>query len=94
PVFLLPEKIQTEASSVASMYAASVTLGVGQFCTNPGLIIGIESDGLKSFIHDLGKAIQSIAPGTMLHQGIADAYAAKREEALMQENVHLVAESA
>jgi len=93
PVFLLPEKIQTEASSVASMYAASVTLGVGQFCTNPGLIIGIESEGLKKFIHDIGKAIQPITPGTMLHPGIADAYAAKREEALMQENVHLVAES-
>ena len=94
PVFLLPEKIQTDATSVAAMYAGSITLGVGQFCTNPGLIIGIESDGLKNFIHDLGKAIQPIAPGTMLHQGIADAYAAKREEALMQENVHLVAESA
>jgi len=93
PVFLLPEKIQTDAAAVAAMYAGSITLGVGQFCTNPGLIIGIESDGLKSFIHDLGKAIQPIAPGTMLHQGIADAYAAKREAALMQENVHLVAES-
>lgn len=93
PVFLLPEKIQTEAAAVAAMYAGSITLGVGQFCTNPGLIIGIESEGLKNFLHDLGKAIQAIAPGTMLHPGIANAYAAKREEALMQENVHLVAES-
>ncbi len=94
PVFLLPEKIQTDAASVANMYAGSITLGVGQFCTNPGLIIGIESEGLKNFIHDLGKLIQQIAPGTMLHKGIADAYVTKREEALMQENVHLVAESA
>jgi NADP-dependent aldehyde dehydrogenase len=94
PVFLLPEKIQTDAASVANMYAGSITLGVGQFCTNPGLIIGIESEGLNNFIHDLGKSIQQIAPGTMLHKGIADAYFTKREDALMQENVHLVAESA
>ena len=93
PVFLLPEKLNTAASEIAKMYAGSITLGVGQFCTNPGLIIGIESDGLKTFIHDLGKEIQQIAPGTMLHTGIAKTYSAKREAALLQEEVHLVAES-
>lgn len=94
PVFLLPEKLRSAAAEMATMYAGSVTLGVGQFCTNPGLIIGIESEALQTFIHDLGKAIQSIAPGTMLHQGITDAFVTKREEALMQPDVHLVAESA
>jgi NADP-dependent aldehyde dehydrogenase len=93
PVFLLPEKLQMAAADIANMCAASVTLGVGQFCTNPGLIIGIESEALKSFIHDFGKAIQQIHPGTMLHQGIADAYALQREVALMQPDVHLVAEA-
>ena len=76
PVFLLPEKLSTgsggksSAADIAKMYAGSITLGVGQFCTNPGLIIGIESEGLQTFIHDLGKAIQQIAPGPMLHPGI------------------------
>lgn len=93
PVFLLPEKLKLAGADIAQMYAASITLGVGQFCTNPGLIIGIESDTLKSFTHDLGKAIQKISPATMLHPGIAKAYAEKRETALMQETVHLVAES-
>ncbi|MBI5373638.1 MAG: aldehyde dehydrogenase (NADP(+)) [Sphingobacteriales bacterium] len=93
PVFLLPEKLKQSAPEIAVQVAASITLGVGQFCTNPGLIIGIESDALQSFVHDLGKAIQQTLPGIMLHQGIADAFANKREEALMQENVHLVAES-
>jgi len=93
PVFLLPGKMNESASEIATMYSASVTLGVGQFCTNPGLIIGIESSGLQTFIHDLGKAIQHIAPGTMLHSGIAKNYSEKREEALMQEDVHLVAEA-
>jgi len=93
PVFLLPEKMSTSASDIAKMYAGSITLGVGQFCTNPGLIIGIESEALKTFIHDLGKAIQQIAPGPMLHTGIVKAYKEKKENALLQNDVHLVAES-
>lgn len=93
PVFLLPERLNAAAGEIATQYAGSITLGVGQFCTNPGLIIGTESPALQQFIHDLGKAIQQTMPGLMLHQGIADNFANKREEALMQENVHLVAES-
>lgn len=93
PVFLLPERLEAAAAEIATQYAGSITLGVGQFCTNPGLIIGTEGPALQQFIHDLGKAIQQTMPGLMLHQGIADNFANKREEALMQENVHLVAES-
>lgn len=94
PVFLLPEKLKAEASAIAAMYAGSITLGVGQFCTNPGLIIGIEGEPLQTFIHDLGKAIQNIAPAAMLHPGIVKAYKEKKGAALLQEEVHLVAESA
>lgn len=93
PVFLLPEKLQASSKDIAAMYAGSITLGVGQFCTNPGLIIGIEGEALQSFIHDLGKAIQQIAPGPMLHAGIVKAYKEKKGTALLQEEVHLVAES-
>lgn len=93
PVFLLPGKLKLSATDIANMYAGSITLGIGQFCTNPGLIIGIESRELKTFTHDLGKAIQKVQPATMLHTGIAKAYAEKKELALMQEEVHLVAES-
>jgi len=93
PVFLLPEKLNQSSAEIAKLYAGSITLGVGQFCTNPGLIIGIESDVLKSFTHDLGKEIQHVSPGVMLHAGIAKSYAEKREAALMQEDVHLVAEA-
>lgn len=93
PVFLLPEKLKSSSADIAKMYAASITLGVGQFCTNPGLIVGIESDELKSFIHDLGKAIQQVTPGQMLHPGIVKAYKEKKGNALLQDDVHLVAES-
>ncbi len=93
PVFLMPEKLYTESASMAQQYAASITLGVGQFCTNPGLLIGIESEALKTFVHDLGKAIQKIAPAPMLHSGIVSAYKKNKGNALLQDDVHLVAES-
>lgn len=93
PVFLLPEKLAAAATDIANMYAGSITLGVGQFCTNPGLIIGIESEALKTFTHDLGKAIQKVQPAPMLHAGIVSAYKEKKGNALLQDDVHLVAES-
>ena len=93
PVFLLPEKLKASSKEIATMYTGSITLGVGQFCTNPGLIIGIESEALQSFMHDLGKAIQQVVPGPMLHPGIVKAYKEKKGNALLQEEVHLVAES-
>lgn len=93
PVFLLPGKLRSSAADIAKMYAGSITLGVGQFCTNPGLIIGIDSEELTTFIHDLGKSIQQTSPGPMLHPGIVKSYKEKKGNALLQEDVHLVAES-
>ncbi|WP_301922941.1 aldehyde dehydrogenase (NADP(+)) [Ferruginibacter sp.] len=93
PVFLLPEKLKNAATEIAQQYAGSITLGVGQFCTNPGLIIGIESEDLQIFIKELGNAIQKVLPSPMLHPGIAGAYSKNRGNALQQENVQLVAES-
>ena len=93
PVFLMPEKLATAANEIATMYAGSITLGAGQFCTNPGIIIGIESETLQTFVHDLGKAIQKITPAAMLHDGIAAAYKKNKDNALLQDDVHLVAES-
>ena len=93
PVFLFPEKLQQSPKEIAEMYAASVTTSVGQFCTNPGLIIGIESEALDQFIEILGEGIAQTPSATMLHPGIAKAYAEKRGKALSQEGVTEVAES-
>ncbi|MGK2861968.1 MAG: aldehyde dehydrogenase family protein, partial [Chitinophagaceae bacterium] len=93
PVFVLPEKLRESAADVAKLYASSITLGVGQFCTNPGLIIGIESEELQEFISTLGQAIKDVAPGTMLHMGIFKSYVEKRGNALSQDHVDTVAVS-
>lgn len=93
PVFLLPEKLASDPAGIAEKLAGSLTLGMGQFCTNPGLIIGIAGPALQQFVHDLGRIIQQTTPAPMLHGGIVAAYKAKKGEALLQEGVHLVAES-
>ena len=93
PVFLLPEKLKQSSEEIAKMYAASITQSVGQFCTNPGLIIGIESEELEIFVGLLGKEIQKISPAKMLHPGIAKAFGEKRNNALQQKNVTMVSSS-
>ena len=94
PVFLLPDKLNTSAAALATLMAGSITLGVGQFCTNPGLILGVEGEGLRSFIAELASAIEKAVPGTMLHPGIAKAYTEKRGAALAQADVDTVAVAA
>jgi NADP-dependent aldehyde dehydrogenase len=91
PVYLLPEKLKESPAELAKLYAASITLNAGQFCTNPGLIIGIESDDLQQFITLLGKEIEQVSPSRMLHPGIAKAFTANRSRALTQEQVSTVA---
>ena len=93
PVFLLPEKLEQSSAEIAKMYAGSITLGVGQFCTNPGLIIGIESEALKNFITLLGEEIKHVAPGTMLHPGISKLFSENKSKALSQQDVATVAVS-
>ncbi len=91
PVFLFPEKLKENAVPIATQLAASITLGVGQFCTNPGLLIGIEGEDLQTFSETLSEEIKKIVPATMLHNGIAKNYAAKKEEALQQKGIATIA---
>ncbi|MCB0715625.1 MAG: aldehyde dehydrogenase (NADP(+)) [Chitinophagaceae bacterium] len=93
PVFLLPEKMQTEAKEIAQTYAGSITLGVGQFCTNPGLIIGIDNGDLQTFISALAGCIEEAAPATMLNPGIFKNYVEKRANSLTMPEVETVAVS-
>ena len=93
PVFLLPEKLKNEPEAIANMYADSITLGVGQFCTNPGLIIGIESPELDDFEKILASKIEKSVPETMLHQGISKNYFEKRADTLAQPEVRIIAVS-
>lgn len=94
PVFILPGAVRKRGEKVAEMYAASITQGVGQFCTNPGLMLSIQTPELESFSRELAAKIRAVAPATMLHPGIAKNYVANRGKALREKGVTLIAESA
>lgn len=74
PVLIFPDYLKTEHSKLAELYAGSITLGVGQFCTNPGLLIAIEGEGLHAFIEQLSNRLNTVPPGAMLHEGISKSY--------------------
>ncbi|AQS94796.1 aldehyde dehydrogenase (NADP(+)) [Polaribacter sp. BM10] len=92
PVVLLPKALENRAESIAKTYAGSITLGAGQFCTNPGLIIGVKSEGLTNFTNSLASDIKEVTPSCMLHPNIANAYYKNKETALNQNGVAVLAE--
>jgi 2,5-dioxopentanoate dehydrogenase len=72
PVFILPHAMRERGAEIAAGLHASVTLGVGQFCTNPGLVIAAETSA--AFVEDLSKRMSATACAPMLTPAIADAY--------------------
>lgn len=74
PVFVLPGAAAERGAAIAEQYVQSVTLGVGQFCTNPGMLIGLKGDALDQLAQKTTEAAGNAAPSTMLHQGISHSY--------------------
>ncbi|CAM1373152.1 aldehyde dehydrogenase (NADP(+)) [Tenacibaculum xiamenense] len=89
PVIVLPDALKTRGEELAKTYANSITLGTGQFCTNPGLILGIESDALDNFINHLSDEIVKINPTCMLHPQIKKAYHLNKEKILSEKQVSI-----
>ena len=92
PVIILPEALHKNGKSLAKTYAGSITLGTGQFCTNPGLLLGIKSAELTAFIQNLGKEILQIQPSVMLHPTIIGSYEANKDNTIAQSNIEVVAQ--
>ena len=91
PVVILPSALADKGDDWAKQYAGSIMLGAGQFCTNPGLIIGIKSTGLDGFIANLGKEIEKIEPSCMLHPNIHKNYEKGKKELSVQGGTDTVA---
>ncbi len=92
PVIILPEALKKRGESLARTYAGSITLGSGQFCTNPGLLLGIKGEGLTHFISHLSEEIIKIEPSCMLHPNIIDAYESNKQKAISQSGLNIVAD--
>jgi NADP-dependent aldehyde dehydrogenase len=74
PVFILPGALRERAAQIVEGLKASVTLGVGQFCTKPGLVFGLGGADFEGFAQRFAQAISAAAPATMLHAGICEGY--------------------
>jgi NADP-dependent aldehyde dehydrogenase len=74
PLFILPRAAAERTAAIAAGLKDSVTLGVGQFCTNPGLTIGLGGAGFDDVVGQLDALMREAAPGTMLTPAICRAY--------------------
>ena len=74
PVFILPEALKERSARIADGLRGSMTLGVGQFCTKPGLVFGLQDPSFEQFQQALARGLEAVAPATMLHGGICESY--------------------
>ncbi|PRD57300.1 aldehyde dehydrogenase (NADP(+)) [Sphingobacterium gobiense] len=94
PVFALPAYLKANTAEFAAQYVSSVTLGVGQFCTNPGLLLVIKDETLADFKQELSAAIGQVGGAKMLHDGIAKNYTEAKSKLADQIGVIRVGEGA
>ncbi|WP_438946568.1 aldehyde dehydrogenase (NADP(+)) [Sediminibacterium sp.] len=92
PVVLLPEILAEKTTAIASALAGSISLGVGQFCTSPGLLFAIDDAAAKTFAQELVNALKAVAPATMLNPTICHAYYKDKASLANQENIQVLFE--
>jgi NADP-dependent aldehyde dehydrogenase len=76
PVLLCPHALADRADALARDFIVSLTMGAGQFCTNPGLVLALEGEGLDRFLASASEALAPVPAGTMLSAAIQGAYQA------------------
>ncbi|MFD2164785.1 aldehyde dehydrogenase (NADP(+)) [Thalassotalea euphylliae] len=91
PQFLLPNKIASGAEGIAEGLVNSLMMGVGQFCTSPGVWLLIEDDHYARFESQVAKTIEQQTAGVMLSAGIAETYQAAVTDWQKLDGVELVA---
>jgi NADP-dependent aldehyde dehydrogenase len=91
PVFLLPGALAAGGAQLAQAFVDSLTLGAGQFCTNPGLVIGLAGEQLEAFSAAAAQALGAKGAGTMLSVGIHKAYVDAIDRRTGIEGLRLVA---
>ncbi|WNG44754.1 aldehyde dehydrogenase (NADP(+)) [Archangium minus] len=74
PVYLLPAALAARGADIGRKFVASLTLGAGQFCTNPGLVLAVDGPGLESFLEAAATVLRDSPCATMLTPGIHAAY--------------------
>jgi len=90
PMFLLPGALKARGADIAAGWAGSLTMGAGQFCTNPGVIVMIDSPDADAFVATATGALEQSGAQTMLTDGIAAAYRKGRDRVAASAGVQQV----
>lgn len=91
PVFLLPRAVHERGTAIAQGLLGSFTLGVGQFCTKPGLVFMLREAATDAFFTTLGNLVRAAPCGTMLTADIREAFLQNRKKVTGLEGVELLA---
>ncbi len=94
PLFILPQALATRSTEIARGFVASMTLGVGQFCTKPGLVFAVAGPDLDRFKAAVAEAIGASAPAPMLSADIRTAFERGRDQLCAERGITVVACSA
>ena len=76
PMFMLPAALATRAADLGKGWAGSLTMGAGQFCTNPGIAVVIDGSDADTFANTACSTLSDAGAQVMLTKGISDAYTA------------------
>ncbi len=74
PVFLLPKALEQQAEQIAASFIAALMMGVGQFCTSPGILIAVKGQALDRLLSSLAEKTPTLPAATMLTAGICNSY--------------------
>jgi alpha-ketoglutaric semialdehyde dehydrogenase len=92
PVFILPGALAERAAGLVEGLYGSAMVGVGQFCTNPGLIVLQKSPAAEQFVRDLAARLSATLEGVMLTPGIRKAFVANTTSRAQQTGVRVLAQ--
>ena len=94
PVFLLPSAVAARAEALGEGLAGSITMGVGQFCTNPGVLVGLRDPALDRLTATLSERVAAAPAAAMLYPAIGEGYRAAVAGVRADEAVEVLAEAA
>lgn len=94
PVILLPNALKERGEQIGTAFVSSLTMGAGQFCTSPGLVLAIEGEELETFLASAQQALRSAAAQTMLTPGIHDSFCRGVAKLANHSQVQLLAQGA
>lgn len=81
PVFLLPSVLAQRSDALAKGLAQSITANVGQFCTNPGVLLGVRGGDLDALVQAVGERLSTAERGVMLYEGLRKSFIGGLEHA-------------